>query len=1087
MNVAQFATELGLPETLLLERLRAAGVDKTAPKDLLTEQDKMQFLDYLRRVHGTKEQENKIILNHPETQKIKESNSTDWGSTIQEELVIKTGNREESPADEMKKNSTLLYTLQKICEASGNSDKSKEWLVMSYKDDFGCLWHGRYLWDWLRKDGQRNILLIWEGMPEPNDNGVNVLDHITPVDWAIALSHRLLQNEKIDESKTVPELRILICDISQQNHANAFAVRMLPAICHGMPWLRVYRPIESDKWFGRNFEVLVNDINQFDPKTYPSLMKARTDLVETLVHAWIGSVAESSSHHDVSNLLGTLVLSTGLITSELSDDLLNGNPARCALLEKMKWLNMVPGEVKNKQDCWFDFAQYAAKIAHEKERVKIILIDDQANQGWLDIVIAAVGAQRVNTNLASINQIEHFAESSVVDVFASTSYDAIGERIKAANTDQKFKFSLTGDGAEILLLDLRLFFNWQDEIRYFEWTLGIVTILKSANKQAFPDIDCDKLKKWIDKAKANKSAKWRRDTEYLELLTLLPRILATIDMSLPIVIFSSTGQRQVTEAFKSYGNIITVFEKPKFFGYAMENITQETVNKFQVAMKKALGLVRARSAVQRIQQAAASQDERAMSDEGVEADQYVEVFIDESGTVNNGLFVVSGIALVHRNKEEAVKLDCYMKDHSFELNGVSYKLRWNGENKLPKHFAESNPPGEAKELKKLLPIFEAAIRQFSTKFFTFSLSEHITDMGAFDPLNNTNLDNVYLRLVREVVDALAYEFLPSHIHGSFALKVCAATRQRVKGNVGNQRIAFSKQESNDLRMNYGINVELNGTYSSMQPISLVPIMADIAASRPHSNPSRPKLTGAIAVQLNYEDRLSKRSMGGYPIFYRNVHHLADIVAYFSRVSQKNPDLDILREFGNDRMVDDYTESGFPEAIYAGKCLDAGDLSEALLFAYAAIEKNPTRQFENSITGKVCLRINNALGNMMPDQFMAFATGLGDSRKIMRMKRPSGAQEGSTVTAESGVSLQIRLAGLTITDTQDVLGEACMRLRNILGGGLDYHTELTKSKNTRKPVIMLEFDNSDTKSRVWMALGACKDGNRFWRDMLEGVL
>jgi len=86
MNVAQFAGELGLPATLLLEQLRAAGVNKAASEDLLTEQDKTQLLDYLRRVHGAKEQKNKITLTRKETTEIKKADSTGKARTIQVEV-----------------------------------------------------------------------------------------------------------------------------------------------------------------------------------------------------------------------------------------------------------------------------------------------------------------------------------------------------------------------------------------------------------------------------------------------------------------------------------------------------------------------------------------------------------------------------------------------------------------------------------------------------------------------------------------------------------------------------------------------------------------------------------------------------------------------------------------------------------------------------------------------------------------------------------------------------------------------------------------------------------------------------------------
>jgi translation initiation factor IF-2 len=90
MNVAQFATELGLPAALLLEQLQAAGVSKAlAESTVLTEQDKTQLLDYLRRVHGAKDTKNKITLTRRQTSEIKKSDSTGKARTIQVEVKKK--------------------------------------------------------------------------------------------------------------------------------------------------------------------------------------------------------------------------------------------------------------------------------------------------------------------------------------------------------------------------------------------------------------------------------------------------------------------------------------------------------------------------------------------------------------------------------------------------------------------------------------------------------------------------------------------------------------------------------------------------------------------------------------------------------------------------------------------------------------------------------------------------------------------------------------------------------------------------------------------------------------------------------------
>ncbi len=85
-NVTQFAEELKLPVALLLEQLQAAGVKKKAGEDAITEQDKTRLLDYLREMHGNKEEKKKITLTRKQTTEIKKSDATGKARTIQVEV-----------------------------------------------------------------------------------------------------------------------------------------------------------------------------------------------------------------------------------------------------------------------------------------------------------------------------------------------------------------------------------------------------------------------------------------------------------------------------------------------------------------------------------------------------------------------------------------------------------------------------------------------------------------------------------------------------------------------------------------------------------------------------------------------------------------------------------------------------------------------------------------------------------------------------------------------------------------------------------------------------------------------------------------
>jgi translation initiation factor IF-2 len=84
MNVAQFATELGLSVELLLEQLQAAGVAKQQEIDPVSEKDKAKLLEHLRSAHGSNT--GKITLTRRETTSIKKTDSTGKARTIQVEV-----------------------------------------------------------------------------------------------------------------------------------------------------------------------------------------------------------------------------------------------------------------------------------------------------------------------------------------------------------------------------------------------------------------------------------------------------------------------------------------------------------------------------------------------------------------------------------------------------------------------------------------------------------------------------------------------------------------------------------------------------------------------------------------------------------------------------------------------------------------------------------------------------------------------------------------------------------------------------------------------------------------------------------------
>ena len=84
-TVAQFASELKMPAEVLLEQLRAAGVQVGSVDDAVSEAGKAQLLESLRRSHGAKDGK-KITLTRRQTSEIRQADAAGRSRTIQVEV-----------------------------------------------------------------------------------------------------------------------------------------------------------------------------------------------------------------------------------------------------------------------------------------------------------------------------------------------------------------------------------------------------------------------------------------------------------------------------------------------------------------------------------------------------------------------------------------------------------------------------------------------------------------------------------------------------------------------------------------------------------------------------------------------------------------------------------------------------------------------------------------------------------------------------------------------------------------------------------------------------------------------------------------
>ena len=85
-TVTEFANELKMAPAALLDQLRSAGVRVNSVSDTITEANKAQLLESLRRAHGASSEGKKITLTRKQTSEIRQSDASGRARTIQVEV-----------------------------------------------------------------------------------------------------------------------------------------------------------------------------------------------------------------------------------------------------------------------------------------------------------------------------------------------------------------------------------------------------------------------------------------------------------------------------------------------------------------------------------------------------------------------------------------------------------------------------------------------------------------------------------------------------------------------------------------------------------------------------------------------------------------------------------------------------------------------------------------------------------------------------------------------------------------------------------------------------------------------------------------
>jgi hypothetical protein len=696
------------------------------------------------------------------------------------------------------------------------------------KNDFNALWDFPELSETVKN--QSAIVIVWDGIPEKKRaDYVDTGKYLTPVDWAVGFS--LYSKNKSP--------KIIIIDALSNLSGSDSNLSIIPQI---MPW--VFIPKMND---------ILNCLCQLPkPET-----EADMGFIRNVWAARLTRPSDPGDHHAIANLVGPL-----LLTDEETDSHIT------ALRNLMAAVELLPKEDKKAESLlksnspWINWhsSEWEEKlngVLRTDTKLNLVLVDDMwFTAGWGKMLCWAVGATYDYVNTDRSDKTKPIKIGSTNDkkmvVYAASSAQWLINKLKnlknAGTMDQRFQFSLideevTKNSLEILFLDLRLFTEKDisnKEVEFYKDLLSIAEEFEQSKDSDLPwdgfkkEGEINKIKTWLDS-----EDKKREVDEHITALTFLPRILALTDLSLPIVLFSSTGRRDIAEMLKPYGNIITVFDKPKFTVDIPENIAKQTARKFHDAVEKALLILEGRNLCKKLFGLFQTNQGNQTGWSSVSEIKHIEVYLDETDKTTAKYFTVGGLVLGYKNYNDVMRL------HK-EL--IQNKVYWYSDDIHDNQFL-SKRPGKANSnrdrgllgtahsgitewnYRDIRDKFVAAAGSINVFVAAVSLKDTLGPMDAnfrHFPLKDCASDERNFRALMALLEVILCEMIPKWANGqTVTVSVFGVTRTPPLTMMGTL-------ELNETPTDYfGYGKNSIGNYYTVSEGSIVPQVATLLKMRPN--------------------------------------------------------------------------------------------------------------------------------------------------------------------------------------------------------------------------------------------------------------
>jgi hypothetical protein len=715
------------------------------------------------------------------------------------------------------------------------------------------------------------LLIIWNHTPlDQTLSPVNTSEHVSPLHWAACAV------------KQCPRTQVCILDLNPALNGSNGLYTHISAIEQGrLPWLRV---VQAHDLFG-SAKQAVNDVERLTAVIFPvrqgDVGRGKNVTPEKLLEfvSWELTRADATlNRHAIANIIGPLILTGGLTSESPKGHRL----ALRAVLRSCQLIDASADQVGNLPFLPLENSTTTPVTFH--------LVDDQAHHGWLSWV------QTISAKLVPNSTVQLWENpGDLLEVL-----EGACQSLAPGAPDLRYGLKLSASGNDMLLLDLRLF-SGKSENTEAEFLLRVVELCKTLHNRlseggsAWPVFSLEELarvEEWCYQASDQNPS--RNYADYATALTLLPRFIALLDMSLPVIVFSSSTLAAIQRAFKDYGNIITEFAKPAYFNAPAKSLRDTNVARFENAVRRAMPLLRVREWLNQVQvtkQLGSGSEMLSKIPEGA----VVELYIDESGIgiAFETALAVGGHLVIYPNSASVSAL-------ADKLNAA--KLIWGIDetnNGLTQGRFFKIPPrdnragseaydehlGQLSEMIDALNIHVVAIGLRKTQARRTLLPSGISGL---DPAFS---DSFYFDMLSDLLECSIFGLLRDIGGKKITLNIHVATKLGVipeaKKTLASEKHGFKFAYVSD-----GV-----ARFFSLSSESLVPLVSKVFESHPKSrllaDVQRVKACALADFDTLLQDERARvdlyhrRIAGETGAFPRQIHYLADWLARFCTMKPEN--------------------------------------------------------------------------------------------------------------------------------------------------------------------------------------------------------